>query len=55
MAWKIDHGPVFDNCIGQLTFDGDRAQVRIESAKQVDDETTALEVVFETVLSSRRD
>ena len=27
--WSIDRGPVFDNCIGELTFDGARADLSV--------------------------
>jgi hypothetical protein len=30
VQWAIDRGPVFDNCIGELTFDGDRAGLSMQ-------------------------
>jgi hypothetical protein len=29
IAWSVDHGPVFDNCIGQLTFDRTHAELSV--------------------------
>jgi hypothetical protein len=41
---------VFDNCIGQLTFDDDVATMRLERATADDDGTTHLETVFDVDL-----
>ena len=36
VRWKIDHGPVFANCIGVLDYDGDAAGLLIEQATPYD-------------------
>jgi hypothetical protein len=54
VTWRLDRGPVFDNCIGELTFDGDDAMVCIERALVGDDGENELDVVFEAQLSGSR-
>ena len=54
LRWRLDHGPVFDNCLGQLTFDGDAATMRLERATSDAGGQPHLEVVFEVDLVSRR-
>jgi hypothetical protein len=51
VQWQLDHGPVFDNCIGELRFDGDAATVRLESATNDDHDKPQLDIVFEVDLS----
>ena len=36
VEWSIDHGPVFDNCIGELTFDGRQADLSVCRTKPYD-------------------
>jgi hypothetical protein len=50
LSWDLDHGPVFANCVGMLTFDGEAAAVCLESATADGDGTQHLEVVFEVDL-----
>ena len=52
LNWDLDHGPVFDNCVGILTFDGEAATVCLERATADDDGTEHLEVVFEVDLGA---
>lgn len=52
ISWDLDHGPVFANCVGILTFDGEAATVCLESATADDDGTERLDVVFEVDLGS---
>jgi hypothetical protein len=52
VTWQIDQGPVFENCIGEITFDGDDAKVCIERAVVGDDEENEIGVVFEAALSA---
>ena len=44
-------GPIFDNCLGQLTFSGDRAVAVQEQARPADQGPTSLVRVYEAVLS----
>ena len=53
LDWDLDHGPVFANCVGMLTFEGEAATVCLESATADDDGTDHLEVVFEVDLGTR--
>ena len=52
LSWDLDHGPVFDNCVGMLTFDGEAATVCLERATADDDGTERLDVVFEVDLGA---
>ena len=52
VSWDLDHGPVFANCVGILTFDGEAATVCLERATADDDGTEHLEVVFEVDLAA---
>jgi hypothetical protein len=54
VRWQLDHGPVFDNCIGEITFDGDDADLCIERALVGHDGRNELDVVFDTHLSAAR-
>jgi hypothetical protein len=51
VRWDLDHGPVFANCVGVLTFDGDAATVCLERASADDEGAERLEVVFEVDLN----
>jgi hypothetical protein len=51
LSWGLDHGPVFANCVGMLTFDGESATVRLERATADDDGAQQLEVVFDVDLA----
>jgi hypothetical protein len=48
--WRIDHGPVWDNCIGELTLQGRDARVLVEHAEPDEDGQPTLEVAFEVDL-----
>ena len=48
--WQLDDGPVFDNCLGALRFDGGEATVRLERAVTRDNDEPVLDVVFEVPL-----
>jgi hypothetical protein len=50
LRWSIDHGPVFDNCVGLLTFDGESALLRLEHASVDADGAPHLEVAFDVDL-----
>ena len=52
LEWGLDHGPVFANCVGILTFDGEAATVCLERATADDDGTERLDVVFDVDLGS---
>jgi hypothetical protein len=53
VRWGLDHGPVFDNCIGELRFDGASASVRLERAtNDADRDQPRLDVVFEVDLAN---
>jgi len=54
VRWQLDNGPVFDNCIGELTFDGERATVCIERAVVGDDGEHVIDAVFDADLSAAR-
>jgi len=48
VTWSIDRGPVFDNCIGELTFQGRRAGLTVYQARPLDDNgRPAFEPVFD--------
>ena len=51
LEWQLDHGPVFDNCIGELTFDGEAASVCIERAVVGPEGDNEIDVVFDADLS----
>jgi len=52
LRWRIDHGPEWANCLGQVVLDGRRATVRVEQATAADDRgTPRLDVVFEVELA----
>jgi len=46
MHWRMDHGPVWDNCIGKLMFLGRHASVSVERASADADGNPVLEVAF---------
>jgi len=47
VRWKLDEGPVFENCVGRLDFDGPGAVMLLEQAKPYDDQgDPELEKVF---------
>ncbi len=52
LEWNLDHGPVFANCVGLLTFEGETATVCLERATADDDGAERLDVVFEVDLHS---
>lgn len=51
VRWQLDHGPVFDNCLGELRFDGDAATVRLERSTNDEHDQPQLDVVFEVDLA----
>jgi hypothetical protein len=51
-TWHIVDGPVFDNAMGQLDFDGDRARLRIERASLGADGKPDLEVTVDRRLDA---
>jgi hypothetical protein len=55
VTWQLDQGPVFDNCIGEITFDGDDAKLSIERALVGNNGENELEVVFDAHLSAVRE
>ena len=54
VTWQLDHGPVFDNCVGELTFEGENAKLCIERALVGDDDENGIEIVFEVDLTANR-
>ncbi len=50
LRWRVDHGPVWDNCLGQLTMSGRAASVTVEQAAPDDDGEPTLAVVFDVDL-----
>lgn len=54
VQWQLDDGPVFDNCIGELTFDGDVAKVCIERAVIGEAGDNEIDVVFDAELTAGR-
>jgi hypothetical protein len=40
VSWDVDHGPVFANSVGQISFDGCAAQLRVLQSRPHDDEAT---------------
>ena len=54
VRWQLDNGPVFDNCIGELTFEGERATVCIERAVVGTDGEHVIDAVFDAELTAVR-
>jgi hypothetical protein len=54
VTWQLDHGPVFDNCIGEITFDGEQATLCIERAVVGGEGGHEIDVVFDADLSAVR-
>ena len=54
VTWQLDNGPVFDNCIGEITFEGEQATLCIERAVVGDDGEHEISVVFDADLSAPR-
>jgi hypothetical protein len=52
LHWRLDNGPVFDNCLGELTYDGDHATARLERATADDDGEPRLAIAFEVDLGA---
>ena len=52
--WSIDQGPVFDNCIGQLTFDGASARLVQEHSCPSDDGSAYLELLYSVDLATEQ-
>jgi hypothetical protein len=52
VRWKIDEGPVFDNCLGQLLFDGASARLTQEHSRPSDDGSAKLELLYTVDLVS---
>jgi hypothetical protein len=50
LRWTLDHGPVYDNCLGLLTFDDENASMRLERATVDNDGAPQLEVAFDVDL-----
>ncbi|HLM19753.1 MAG TPA: hypothetical protein VK549_18155, partial [Acidimicrobiia bacterium] len=46
VRWKVDEGPVFDNCLGQLLFDGASARLVQEHSCSSDDGSAELELLY---------
>jgi len=56
MHWAVDAGPVFDNCIGELTFDDARADLSVMRALPYDaDSGPQLEEVIDLDLTATDD
>jgi len=52
--WKLDEGPVFENCVGRLDFEGRAGVMLLEQAKPYDDQgDPELEEVFTLRLDPR--
>ncbi|MCU1400147.1 MAG: hypothetical protein JWN62_3256 [Acidimicrobiales bacterium] len=48
LRWQIDQGPVFDNSLGELTYDGPRATSRVLHTRPYDERAEpALDTAFE--------
>ena len=50
LRWTLDHGPVFSNCLGLLTFQDEAASMRLERATVDDDGAPQLEIAFDVDL-----
>ena len=46
-TWELDDGPFFDNSMGELVFEGDRARLRIERSRPDDDGEPILEIMVD--------
>ena len=47
VSWEIDRGPVFGNCLGQISFDGRAAHLLVQQARPYDEDA---QPDFETVI-----
>jgi hypothetical protein len=54
VRWRMDQGPIFDNCLGQLVFDGASAQLIQEQACPSDDGSARLQRRYEVDLTPER-
>jgi hypothetical protein len=52
LSWKVDEGPVFDNCLGQLIFDGASARLVQEHSCPTDDGSAKLELLYTVDLAT---
>ena len=52
--WKVDEGPVFDNCLGQLIFDGASARLVQEHSCPSDDGSAYLELLYSVDLATEQ-
>jgi len=52
VGWKVDEGPVFDNCLGQLFFDGASARLVQEHSCPSDDGSAKLEQLYTVDLAT---
>jgi hypothetical protein len=52
LTWKIDQGPVFDNCLGQLLFDGSSARLVQEHSCPSDDGSARLDLLYDVDLTT---
>ena len=50
LSWKMTHGPVFANVVGEATFDGREARVVVEQARATDDGDPQLGILIEADL-----
>ena len=53
VSWKIDRGPVFANCLGQISFEGRSARLVVQQARPHDENAKPdFETVFEVDLAA---
>ena len=38
MTWEVDHGPVFGNCLGQISFEGRAAHLVVQQTRPYDED-----------------
>jgi hypothetical protein len=54
VTWTVDQGPVFDNCLGHLSFDGPAARLVQEHSCPSDDGSATLEQLYRLDLATDR-
>jgi len=51
VTWRVDHGPIFENSVGQISFHGRRADVAVLQARPYEEsKQPELDVVIDIQL-----
>ena len=52
VRWEMTNGPIFGNCLGELTFDESSARLVQEQARPAEDGPTSLVCVYDATLNA---